>query len=120
MFYPFSAQPTNVVEEGPSSTRSSTIQEHRKVFNYMQPRSGGSNSRNRNSANRKKGKTKLQSCTLKFFCLSKVNSEKPPRSVSEKSGLSNCGLGPGSITIDLNSSASDAHHNLVERFPLLQ
>lgn len=57
---------------------------------------------------------------FEIFFLSKVNSEKPPSSVSEKTGLSNCGLGPGSITIDLNSSASDVHHNFVERFPLLQ
>ena len=125
MFYPFlisgdaddHAQPTSSLhgEEGTAST----IQEHQRVFNYMKPKSGGFNPR-RNSASSKKGKSKLQSCTLKFFCLSKVNSEKPPSSVFKKTGLSNCGLGPGSITIDLNSSASDVHHNLVERFPLLQ
>ena len=125
MFYPFlisgdaddHAQPTSSlhVEEGPAST----MQEHQRVFYYMKPKSGGFNPR-RNSASSKKGKSKLQSCTLKFFCLSKVNSEKPPSSVFEKTGLSNCGLGPGSITINLNSSASDVHHNLVERFPLLQ
>lgn len=72
MFYPFLIsgdtddhdQPTSSVhvQEGPAST----IQEHRRVFNYMQPRSGGSNPRNRNSASSKKGKSKLQSCTLKF------------------------------------------------------
>ena len=125
MFYPSSIilgdadvhdQPTSSVSaHGPASA----IQEHQRVFNYMQPRSRGFNPR-RNSASSKKGKSKLQSCTLKFFCLAKVNSEKPPSSVSEKTGLSNCGLGPGSITIDLNSSAGEVHRNLVERFPLLQ
>ena len=88
----------------------------------MQPRSGGFNPRNKKSASTssKKGKGKLQCCTLKFFCLSKVNSEKPPSSVYEKTGLSNCGLGPGSITLDINSTATDVHDSLVERFPLLQ
>ena len=62
----------------------------------------------------------MQSCTLKFFCLSKVACEKPPTSVYEKTALSNCGLGTGSVTLDINSSANDLHHNLVEKFPLLE
>ena len=112
-------QGTSHVEMRPVS---SSIQEHQRVFNYMQPRSGGFNPRNKKSArtSSKKGKGKLQCCTLKFFCLSKVNSEKPPSSVYEKTGLSNCGLGPGSITLDINSTATDVHDSLVERFPLLQ
>ena len=81
-------QATSHVEMRPVS---SSIQEHQRVFNYMQPRSGGFNPRNKKSASTssKKGKGKLQCCTLKFFCLSKVNSEKPPSSVYEKTGLSN-------------------------------
>ena len=112
-------QATSHVEMRPVS---SSIQDHQRVFNYMQPRSGGFNPRNKKSASTssKKGKGKLQCCTLKFFCLSKVNSEKPPSSVYEKTGLSNCGLGPGSITLDINSTATDVHESLVERFPLLQ
>ena len=94
--------------------------EHQRVFNYMPPRAGVFNPKKKKSASSKKGKGKLQSCTLKFFCLSKVHSEKPPNSVFEKTALSNCGLGPGSITLDVNSTASDVHHNLLEKYPLLQ
>ena len=94
------------------------MQEHQRIFYYMKLKSGGSIPEG--TASSKKGKSKLQSCTLKFFCLSKVSSEKLPNSVFEKTGLSNCGLGPGSITIDLINSASDVHHNQVEKFPLLQ
>jgi len=48
-------QPTSSVnvQEGPAST----IHEQWRVVNYMQPRSGGSNSRNRNSANSKSKET---------------------------------------------------------------
>jgi hypothetical protein len=67
---------------------------------------------------RQKGKKKIQTCTLKCFCLSKVNDEKPPTTISAKAALSNSGLGPGSITCDVNSL--NIHDMLIERFPLLE
>lgn len=72
----------------------------------------------KNSTSLKKGKGKMQNCTLKFFCLDKVDAEKPPTAIYEKTALSNIGLGPGSITLDINST--DVHHNLIEKFPLLE
>ena len=49
--------------------------------------------------------------------MAKVDSDKPPSAICEKTALSNCGLGPGSITLDINAHM---HQNLIERFPLLE
>ena len=116
MFYPFLI--SGDADDHAQPTSSLHVDNNARTFYYMKLKRGGSIPEG--SASSKKGKSKLQSCTLKFFCLSKVNPEKLPNSVFEKTGLSNCGVGPGSITVDLNSSASDVHHNQVEKFPLLQ
>ena len=67
--------------------------------------------------NKQKGKKKVQTCTLKFFCLGNVDDEKPPLTISAKAALSNCGLGPGSVTCDVH--ALSIHDYLLERFPPL-
>lgn len=59
----------------------------------------------------------MQPCTLKFFCLANIDDDKPPCNVASKTALSNCGLGPGSITLDVNSPS--IHDSLLEKFPLL-
>ena len=53
-------------------------------------------------------------CTLKMFCLGNVDDDAPPATVSGKAALSNCGLGPGAITRDVN--APNVHESLTERF----
>ena len=65
-----------------------------------------------------KGKGKMQSCTVKFYCLAKIGTEKPPSTIYEKTYLSNCGLGPGSISFNIDGT--NVHQNLTERFPLLE
>ena len=94
------------------------VTEHRRVFNYT-ARRGSFNptmqpSRKRNS---QKGKAKMQTCSLKFFCLGNVDDDEPPSTVSGKANLLNCGLGPASITCNVN--ASSVHEILMEKFPLL-
>ena len=49
-----------------------------------------------------------------MFCLRNVDDDAPPATVSGKAALSNCGLGPGSITCDVN--APNVHESLTERF----
>ena len=96
--------------------------EHRRVFNYSAARSVPNfNPTTRNPPNRhsKRGKKKVQTCTLKFFCLANVEDEKPPATVAGKAFLSNLGLGPGSITLDLNGDTLTIHENLLQRFPPL-
>lgn len=94
--------------------------EHRRVFNYMRRGSASSKftpvSSTRQSAARGKAKKKGHTCTLKFFCLGNVDDAKPPSTVARKANLSNCGLGPGTITIDMSESI---HVRLVEKFPPL-
>lgn len=85
-------------------------QEHMRIFNYPKGKSrmGG------------KGKLpakKVPTCTLKFFCLGNTGDEKPPSTIASKTALSNCGLGPGNITFEMNGSS--VHPQLLERFPLL-
>ena len=99
-----------------SNITSSTVSaEHRRVFNYM-PRS--SSFFRPSSSAKGNGKAKLQTSTLKLFCLAKVDQEKPPGSVTGKKTLSDCGLRPGNITIHLCSNS--IHDNLIKRFPLLE
>ena len=114
------AQSTDAVNSpATDETVPSSVTEHRKVFNYsarggrsFQPKA--QLSRNKNN---QKGKKKLQTCTLKFFCLGNVDDEKPPLTISAKAALSNCGLGPGSVTCDVH--ALSIHDYLLERFPPL-
>ncbi|XP_028516404.1 uncharacterized protein LOC114575542 [Exaiptasia diaphana] len=98
-----------------SSSSSNSSTEHRKVFNYM-PRASIFRP---SASSKKKGKGKLQTCTLKFFRLADIEQDKPPGSIAGTT-LSNCGLGPASITIDLNSSMKNLHACLIERYPLLE
>ena len=70
------------------------------------------------SSRLKKGKSKMQSCTLKLYCLSDIDDDKPPGTIANKTALSSCGLGPGSITLDINTPS--VHEALLDKFPLLQ
>ena len=114
------AQSTDAVNSpATDETVPSSVAEHRRVFNYsarggrsFQPKA--QLSRNKNN---QKGKKKVQTCTLKCFCLGNVDDEKPPLTISAKAALSNCGLGPGSVTCDVH--ALSIHDYLLERFPPL-
>ena len=50
----------------------------------------------------------------KLVCLSHEHSKTPPSSVFDMTGLSNCGRGPGLITLDVQQH-SFSFHNLLER-----
>lgn len=105
---------------GPSNTSSgpsghnpplhSALTEHQRIFNYM-PRKFVPSNRNQ------KGKNKAKTCTIKFFCLSCKDDERPLSSIAEKTTLANCGLGPSSICCKIE--ASSVHEYLCERYPAL-
>ena len=99
------------------STVPSAVTEHRRVFNYAGR--GAHTFQPQPSRNQKgqKGKKKIQTCTLKMYCLGNVDDEKPPSTISVKASLVNCGLGPGSITCDVH--APSIHNYVLERFPPL-
>lgn len=86
---------------------SNPVSEHRGVFNYA---SRGFTLLSR----RQKGKKKITTCTLKFFCLGSKDDEKPPSTIVGKAALANCGLGPASITCDVN--AMSIHEYLCDRY----
>ena len=110
----------NAVNSPPTEqTLLSSVTEHHRVFSYsargvhsFQPKAQPS--RNKNN---KKGKKKVQTCTLNFFCLGNMDDEKPPLTISTKAALSNSGLGPGSAMCDVH--ALSIHDYLLERFPPL-
>lgn len=59
---------------------------------------------------------KIQTCTLKFFCLGAKDDDAPPSTIAGKAELSNRGLGPSSITCDV--TAATVHTYLTEKYPL--
>lgn len=99
-----------------NNTSSNSLSEHRRVFNYAaSTRFATSTSTQR--GRHQKGKKKVTTCTLKFFCLGNKDDEKPPPTIAGKAALSYCGLGPASITCDVN--AESIHENLCEQYPPL-
>lgn len=93
----------------------SPTEEHRRVFNYMP--STRSSTVPQFKRKKGKGKTPYKPCTFKFFCLGKTDDISPPQTVAGKAFLSNCGLGPASLVVDLNGES--VHEALLERFPVL-
>ena len=83
-------------------------QEHRRLFNY----------RSSSGKSKKKGK-RSQTCTLKFLCMSKTDSVKPPTTVKERAQLANAGLGERSIQFELNEGSRHCHERILQAFPKL-
>ena len=74
------------------NTLTARAQQHMRIFNYPK-------GKNRVAGKGKLPAKKIPTCTLKLFCLGNTGDEKPPSTGAAKTALSNCGLGPGNITI---------------------
>ena len=90
--------------QGIVSSHEQRASEHRRVFNYTARRAStfvpvAQQSR----ASRIKGKNKVH--------------DKPPATVARKATLCNCGLGPGTVTVDVQNGS--LHECLIEKFPPL-
>ena len=85
-------------------------EEHRQVFQYVKGK----------KASTRKGKApkKVPICTMKFCCLGCVNDEKPPTTVSAKTVLANSGLGPATMSFEMDGST--IHSRLLSRYPKLE
>lgn len=90
-----------------SLSASASVQEHRRLFNY---RSSGKTN--------KKGK-RPPTCTLKFMCMAKHDSVKPPTSVKDRTQLANAGLGDTIIQFDLYEGIVPCHQRIIGIFPKL-
>ena len=60
---------------------------------------------------------KITTCTIKFCCLGFVDSDKPPTTVAAKTTLANSGLGPSTMSFEMNGVA--IHSQLLERYAKL-
>ena len=114
MKWNFSVSDNSSAGNGSALPRSA-VSEHQRIFNYRAANNFTPQPSSRRPQN-KKGKNKMQPCTLKFFCLANIDYDKPPCNIASKTALSNCGLGAGSITLDVNSPS--IHDSLLEKFPL--
>lgn len=91
----------------------SATQEHRRLFAPQKKTvTRGS------VTGRGKGK-RIPTCTLKFFCLSRVSTTKPPTAIRERTMLLNAGLGEASIQFRQDANALECHQEIVTRFPKL-
>ena len=92
------------------TARPSLVEEHRKLFNYaarIRSTSFHPTSNTQRASLSRKGKSKkIQTCTIKFFCLNKVSSKLPPTQIVEKAALANSDLGPGTIVFDADGNSS--------------
>ena len=104
--------PSGLNQLNSSTATSTSAQEHRRLF---APRRNPSV---RGSSGRGKGK-RIPTCTLKFFCLSRVNASKPPTGVRERTLLLNAGLGDASIQFRMDCNNMESHQEIVSRFPKL-
>ena len=93
-----------------ATTAISPSEEHSRVFHYMKGKT-------RMTGKGKAPIKKIPTCTMKFCCLGCVDSDKPPTSVAAKTALANSGLGPSSMTFEMNGNA--IHSKLLERYPRL-
>ncbi|KAJ7373279.1 hypothetical protein OS493_012869 [Desmophyllum pertusum] len=80
------------------NTLTARAQQHMRIFNYPK-------GKNRVAGKGKLPAKKIPTCTLKLFCLGNTGDEKPPSTGAAKTALSNCGLGPGNITFEMNGSS---------------
>ena len=98
--------PSGLNQLNSSTATSTSAQEHRRLF---APRRNPSV---RGNSGRGKGK-RIPTCTLKFFCLSRVNASKPPTGVRERTLLLNAGLGDASIQFRMDCSNMESHQEIV-------
>lgn len=108
----FSDVPSSSIASSSKPSAVNPAIEHQRVFGY-QPKTNVQFQ----PTGKKRGKGKMQPCTLKFYCLGEVNQEKPPTTIGQKAMLSNCGLGPGNITVDI--STPSIHEHILSKFPRL-
>lgn len=94
-------------------TSASATQEHRRLFAPQKK----TVARGRVTG-RGKGK-RIPTCTLKFFCLSRISTTKPPTAIRERTMLLNAGLGEASIQFRQDANALECHQEIVARFPKL-
>lgn len=87
------------------------IQEHRRLFNYMKGKTTYS------GKGKGPAKKKIPTCSIKFFCLGTPDADCPPTSISTRTLLSNMGLGPTKLT--LNIDGTSIHSALMNAFPPL-
>lgn len=88
---------------------SKSIQEHRKLFKPYNT-----------SRKRPYNQARVHNATLKFVCLGYADDTKPPNSISDKTALSNVGLGPASITMDMEGDAGHCKEKILAEYPLLR
>lgn len=86
-----------------------SAQEHRRLFNYKTSYAN----------TKKKSKRPAPTCTLKFLCMAKCDSVKPPLTVMERTQLVNAGLGDCSIQFDRSQSTLQCHERIIQTFPKL-
>lgn len=90
---------------------STTIsEEHSRVFHYTKGKS-------RTTGKGKAPIKKIPTCTIKFCCLGFVDSYTPPTTVAAKTTLANSGLGPSTMSFEMNGVA--IHSQLLERYAKL-
>lgn len=97
---------------------SSTSQEHKKLFAAYPRGHARRGSYSGNTKGKGKGK-RVPTCTLKFFCLSRTDTAKPPTAVRDRTVLINAGLGDASIQFKAEASSVECHQEIVSRFPKL-
>jgi len=91
--------------------RPNIAEEHSRVFNYSKGKS-------RTAGKGKAPLKKVPSCSIKFCCLGFVDSNKLPTTIASKTALAIAGLGPATISFDMNGSP--VHSRLIKRYPKLQ
>ena len=88
------------------------VNEHRRLFGYAarrkQPKKGTTAQ-----------KQKLQTCSMKFVCLSSVSADKPPTSIKDRTMLANAGLGDATVTFNSDGDSFHFHDKILEAFPKL-
>lgn len=94
----------------PGRLATTISEEHSRVFHYTKGKS-------RTTGKGKAPIKKTPTCTIKFCCLGFVDSDKPPTTVAAKTTLANSGLGPSTMSFEMNGVA--IHSQLLERYPKL-
>ncbi|KAK3702163.1 hypothetical protein QZH41_015073, partial [Actinostola sp. cb2023] len=88
-----------------------SVTEHRQLFSRY-----NTSNRTRNTfvySGKGKGpaKGRVPTCTLKFVCLARVDTIKPPGTIKERTTLGNAGLGEKSVQLDANANQVQFMHN---------
>ena len=94
----------------PGRLATTISEEHSRVFHYTEGKS-------RTTGKGKAPIKKIPTCTIKFCCLGFVDSDKPPTTVAAKTTLANSGLGPSTMSFEMNGVA--IHSQLLERYAKL-